>query len=63
MKVLFTFFFDPETKEAGFQGNVQPQVALNILQNIVIADAISRSKKEESKKEEPDEQVHSPELQ
>lgn len=48
MLLIFTFAINPETKEATFSGNVQPAVALKILQDIVIADAVSKA--EASKK-------------
>ena len=48
MQLIFAFTINPETKEATFSGNVQPAVALKILQDIVIADAVNKA--ETSKK-------------
>lgn len=44
MIVIFTFSVSQETQEAVFAGNVEPQVALQILQSIVIANAVARAK-------------------
>jgi len=51
--MTFTFTLDPDTQEAIFAGNIEPQVALQILQNIVISDAV-RKAKEASKEVKPD---------
>lgn len=42
MIILFSFALNLETKEATFAGSVDPQKALHILQDIVIAE-VSRS--------------------
>ena len=40
--ILFSFSFNPETQEAAITGNCEPMVALQILQQLVIANAIKR---------------------
>ena len=40
--ILFSFSFNPETQEAAIAGNCEPMVALQILQQLVIANAIKR---------------------
>ena len=40
---VFTFAFNPETKEGTFAGNIEPQLALSILQNLVVAHAVQRA--------------------
>lgn len=42
MQIIFAFTINPETKEADWCGNVQPAVALQILQKIVIAEAVNK---------------------
>ena len=44
MLLVFTFAFDTETKEAAVGGNMESQVALGVLQNIVIAQAVGQAK-------------------
>lgn len=44
MLLTFTFTISPDTQEATFAGNIEPQVALGILQQIVISEAIRKSK-------------------
>ena len=53
MMLTFTFTINPQTQEATFAGNIDIQVALQILQNIVISDAV-RKAKEASKEVKPD---------
>lgn len=40
---IFTFTFNPETQEAAFAGNIEIQQALQILQQLVIADAVKKA--------------------
>ena len=40
--ILFSFSFNPETQEAAIAGNCEPMVALQLLQQLVIANAIKR---------------------
>lgn len=51
MMLTFTFTLNPDTQEATFAGNIDVQVALQILQQLTVAEMIRRSKatKEESK--------------
>lgn len=44
MILIFTFSINQETGESTFAGNIDSQVALGLLQQIVILDAIRRSK-------------------
>ena len=41
---IFTFSYNPETKEAAYAGNISLPEALNILQNLVIADAVNKAR-------------------
>ena len=43
MQLIFTFTINTETNEAAFGGNVEPSAALQVLQNLVIADGIRRA--------------------
>jgi len=47
MLLVFTFAFNTETEEAAVGGNIDSQVALNILQKIVIAQAVIQMKEKE----------------
>ena len=40
--ILFSFVLQTETQEAAIAGNCEPMVALQILQQLVIANAIKR---------------------
>ena len=40
--IIFTFAFNPETQEAAIAGNCEPMVALQLFQQLVIANAIKR---------------------
>lgn len=48
MLLTFTFTVNQETQEAAFAGNITPQQALQMLQNVVInlgvAEAVKRAK-------------------
>jgi len=46
MLLTFTFTINPETQEAAFAGNVEPQVALQLLQGIVIQSLARRLQEE-----------------
>ena len=41
--ILFAFSFNPDNQEAAFSGNVEAEVALTILQRIVVAQAVQRT--------------------
>ena len=43
---LFSFSINLETQEAAIAGNIEPQVALQILQQLVIANAIKQAIKD-----------------
>lgn len=51
--ILFSFSVNTDTQEAAFSGNIEPQVALQLLQNIAISDAVQKAnqKLEEEVKE------------
>lgn len=51
MILLFAFSIDQDTKEATFAGNIEPQVALQILQSIVIVEAVKQARQNEVKVE------------
>jgi len=42
--LVFTFVYNPETKEANFTGNLDIQEALPILQQLAIADAVRKAR-------------------
>ena len=46
MLIIFSFALNPETQEAAIAGNIEPQVALQILQQLVIANAIKQAIKD-----------------
>lgn len=56
MKVIFTFALDTDTGEAVIAGNIPAPAALQLLQQVVIADAIQAAARgnadEEGKKKE-----------
>jgi len=43
MQILFALTFNTETKEASMAGTIPAQQALQILQQLVIADAINKA--------------------
>jgi len=45
-QVIFTFTVNTDTQEAAIAGNIEPQVALQILQQLVIANAIKQAIKD-----------------
>ena len=51
MLIIFSFALNPETQEAAIAGNIEPQVALQILQQLVIANAIKQARQQEIKEE------------
>ena len=53
--ILFSFSVDTDTQEAAFSGNVNLRVALQVLQQLVIDEAIKKAKEQkvEEKKETP----------
>jgi len=44
MILLFSFSLNPESNEAAFAGNIGLQQALQILQSLVIADAVNKAR-------------------
>jgi len=51
-QVIFTFTVNTDTQEAAIAGNIEPQVALQILQQLVIANAIKQARQQEIKDKE-----------
>ena len=49
MQIIFTFTFNPETKEGTFAGNIDPVAALHILQDLVVAEMMRRANNNGSK--------------
>lgn len=45
---IFTFSFKPETNEAAYAGNIGLQEALQLLQGLVIADAVNKAREAET---------------
>lgn len=54
-QVLFAFTFDLETQNVVFAGNVTPQAALQMLQAIVIAEAVQQAQEVAETKEATEE--------
>lgn len=44
--ILFSFSLNTETQEASIAGNIEAEVALSILQQLVVAQAVQRAKGE-----------------
>jgi hypothetical protein len=42
--ILFSFCFETTTKEAAVGGNIDPQVALQVLQQIVVASLVEKAR-------------------
>ena len=51
-QIIFTFTVNTDTQEAAIAGNIEPQVALQILQQLVIANAIKQARQQEIKDKE-----------
>jgi len=47
--MIFSFSFDTETKEAAFAGNIEPPLALHLLQDLVISEAMRKARNDGSK--------------
>lgn len=60
MQLIFTFTANTETKEMVFAGNMEPQAALSMLQQLVIADAINKAQAAKSIKENKEEKKDEP---
>lgn len=45
MQLIYTITFNTETKELAFTGNTEAQIAFNLLQQIIIAEAIAKEEK------------------
>ena len=43
--ILFSFSFNPETQEAAIAGNCEPMVALQLLQQLVVAQLVKNAHK------------------
>ena len=44
--ILFAFSYDPETKKASMAGNITAREAVQVLQELLIADAVRKAKAE-----------------
>ena len=55
--IIFSFSLKTETQEAVFAGNIGIQQALQVLQQLTIADAIQKAKEQAEIDEKPKEQV------
>lgn len=53
MQLIFTFTMNLGTKEVTYSGNIAPAVALKVLQDIVIADALDTAEAARKKAEKP----------
>jgi len=47
-QVLFTFTYNTETREAAVGGNIEVQAAVQLLQQIAIAEAVKRATSKET---------------
>lgn len=50
--ILFSFVFNTDTKEAAFSGNIEIQSALSVLQQLAIADAVSKAQEKPKEKKD-----------
>lgn len=57
MILTFTFSIDPESSEATFAGTIEPMQALQILQSIVVAEAVKKAGQEGDKPDTIEESV------
>jgi len=48
----FTFTFSPKTQEVAYAGNIGAQEALQLLQQIVIIDAVNKAKLDKQGKDD-----------
>ena len=48
MQLIFAFTFNTETQEATFAGNIESQAALQLLQQIVIVEAVRKALEEKA---------------
>jgi len=53
-QIIFTFTINSETQEASFAGNVPIEIALQILQQLTIAEMVKRSQEKPEEKEKQD---------
>ena len=53
MMLTFTFTINPETQEAVFAGNIEPQAALNVLQQLTLAQLVKDAQEKVREKEIP----------
>ena len=44
--IIFSFCFDPKTKEAAVAGNIGIQQALGLLQQLAITEAVNKAKRD-----------------
>lgn len=51
-QMIFTLVVNPETKQIKYIGNVAPRVVLQILQDLVISEAVNTAKQEIDKTKE-----------
>ena len=51
-QIIFTFTVNTDTQEAAIAGNIPPQQALQVLQQIVVAELVKQAKEEKEEKEE-----------
>jgi hypothetical protein len=51
--IIFTFSYNPVTQEAAFAGNIGLQEALQLLQGLVIADAVNKATQKKEPTEAP----------
>ena len=54
-QLLFSFTINPETQEAAFAGNIEPQQALSILTQLALAEGIKRATEAKQQVEKPKE--------
>lgn len=54
-QIIFAFTLNTESKEVAFVGNVEPPVALHILQDIVLSQVASQVRRQRTRKETSEE--------
>ena len=48
--IIFAFAFDPSTQRANWSGNISPEQAVNLLQQIAIANAVRMARNNDNTK-------------
>ena len=57
MMLTFTFTINPGNQEAVYAGNIEPEQALQILQKLVIAQAVQKAREQDKQQEKEVKQI------